>query len=807
MKKIGRISLLMTLLYLVTGCSEINLYDSEEKLEKENLEILDIKFAEDYKTFHVDVRLKDGVMFDNLVDLDKLEVVGIETRWDSQRLPDDVQPTWVNSKTVLSEEVTKRGLHTLVLVDLTLDEKRVEKQKVALKNLSTLFIHDNLFVAFMKENTVSETYPVTDYVFEHFFEPSPSGKKLYRSILSKKSEMAGGASAYFPVMKQDTVFPSLPASQKMLVVFSDGQTYQDNQPIDAQHFDLQQELMKVGKGQDASTVYYVHFGKDSDEDSDEETEEVENEAENMMKMLCRQTGGKYFQTFAMNVFLDQMLETKNHKAPDMRVNFTNPDYKVYNGNKRRLILECSLNDSLIMTGHIDFSRGSVYRPIIVNGTTTWEVIVQGAVIFVVLLSLIYLVLQYIVPRVRYELFKKKFVIKYTGKNMSSNNIQIDDSCYYCKSPFEIGEEIVVKCEHVMHKSCWDENGYKCPEYGRRCQSGSHYYNWRRIYDSRNASFYMNWLLMGIVAGFCSWYFFIVNVYRKLNYELLINNLFSSIGIDVTSEDVVSSLERFGYDIYYAPSYGFYICFFLTLFMSMLSSHGQWWWKRTAMVIGKAIVSALCGYFSFLIAIVVSMALHITGNDLLVDWIPWAINGFFVTFVVAYRTDIQLKKALLGAAFSVFFGLVSMYLWRYTQSAQIDTRDMLLLSNLIYSIGLSLSLAFYSPKSERYFLKVEGAVKTMEIALYKWMNSQSCNHCVTIGKSVDCNLQMSWDVNSAIAPVQAEILSSYGNIYLKPLEEGVFMDGKPLKVDKKIRLYHGTKFAIGQTIFTYVERDI
>jgi hypothetical protein len=149
----------------------------------------------------------------------------------------------------------------------------------------------------------------------------------------------------------------------------------------------------------------------------------------------------------------------------------------------------------------------------------------------------------------------------------------------------------------------------------------------------------------------------------------------------------------------------------------------------------------------------------------------------------------------------------MYLWNYSAHSHIDTRDLLLVSCLIYSIGLSASLAINYPHSERYFLKVEGPIKTMEIALYKWMNAQYVDRCVTIGKSVDCNLQMSWDINSAIAPKQALLKMIGGNIYLIPLENGVTFKGKHAILDKRLHLYHGDHFTIGQTKFTYVEHDV
>ena len=79
--------------------------------------------------------------------------------------------------------------------------------------------------------------------------------------------------------------------------------------------------------------------------------------------------------------------------------------------------------------------------------------------------------------------------------------------------------------------------------------------------------------------------------------------------------------------------------------------------------------------------------------------------------------------------------------------------------------------------------------------------------VTIGKSVDCTLQLSWDMMGSVAPVNAQICMSQGALCLIALEEGVYAGGKPVQLDKKIWLYHGKKFTIGNTTFTYVEKDL
>ena len=126
-----------------------------------------------------------------------------------------------------------------------------------------------------------------------------------------------------------------------------------------------------------------------------------------------------------------------------------------------------------------------------------------------------------------------------------------------------------------------------------------------------------------------------------------------------------------------------------------------------------------------------------------------LSGFVITLAVAYGTDIKLKKALVGAVISIIFGLGSMYLWSFAFNSQIDTREFLLLSYMIYCIGFAISVAATCPKSERYFLRVEGPIKEMDIALYKWMNATIRNKRVTIGKSVNCDLQMSWDYDRQV----------------------------------------------------------
>ena len=44
-------------------------------------------------------------------------------------------------------------------------------------------------------------------------------------------------------------------------------------------------------------------------------------------------------------------------------------------------------------------------------------------------------------------------------------------------------------------------------------------------------------------------------------------------------------------------------------------------------------------------------------------------------------------------------------------------------------------------------------------------------------------------------------------YLTALEEGIFVEGEAIVSGQTVRLYHGKSFTIGNTIFTYIEKDM
>ena len=158
------------------------------------------------------------------------------------------------------------------------------------------------------------------------------------------------------------------------------------------------------------------------------------------------------------------------------------------------------------------------------------------------------------------------------------------------------------------KSCWDENEYQCPEYGRQCKQGRHYYNSRNLFDPHNASFYLAWIIAGAFAGLIAWINFTANVHNNENL-LLVKLIYLIFGVDSGSPQITTLVEEYGSHLLFLPFYGLNIGFFLTFSLSLLTSHGRWLWKRTLQIIARSLIGGLFSYLSFFIGCVISIALY------------------------------------------------------------------------------------------------------------------------------------------------------------------------------------------------------
>jgi hypothetical protein len=255
-----------------------------------------------------------------------------------------------------------------------------------------------------------------------------------------------------------------------------------------------------------------------------------------------------------------------------------------------------------------------------------------------------------------------------------------------------------------------------------------------------------------------------------------------------------------------PELGLFMGFFLTLVLAMYAVRRQEVKRRLLTLLLRAIIGAIGSYFLFYFFRYIVLAFKMGTYSAFVDWIPWSLMALLIACCATVGTRVRLKKYVM--LITMVLGVLSMYMWSFliNGTALVDIRVLLLISCIFFAVGLAVSVAEMAPKSERYFLNVKGAMKEMDIALFKWFLNDP-QQVVTIGKSIDCSLQMSWDIKGLVAPVQCEIRMVGDAPRMTALEDGVIVGEKPLRVGKGVWLYHNTVFHIGDTTFTYIERDL
>ncbi len=787
----GRLLTLLTCLVALSGCDEdlSEIYDDLENEDTEKVEITSYKFSPNCK--YLDVFIKQNADMKPFVlnDSNRVSAEVYYGQKDIFNLTGNRYSKIRSFKEVGSQEVDSLKMKMLILIDLTLPQEIIDNEYYAVREIRNMFSERNLYLAFITPQGVSETIPATDGVMDSHFKYSGGNKFLFRAILTKTYEMASESSVFAE------------SQYDALVIFSDGVVYEGDIPIDPDHYNMQEQLIERGNELGKNDKYNLFFVKFTDvEVDDSET------ASNLMKLVCRESNGEYQDNFKWPTLKKAILSRFNLDIADYKLTLENADGMVFRGSNYRLNLQFNdaRADTLLTETQTRVRAGSVFKPIIVNGESLKQVILQGILWQILNIILLYLILQYLVPYIRYRRFLSKYVHKYTGNNMIFNDKQVGDTCYYCKGAFEEGEDIVVKCEHTMHLSCWEENDQHCTEYGRHCKTGSHYYNRANLSDPKNATFYMKWAIMSIIAGTVAWIVFLTTV---TNFTTnLLEEVFQFIyGVTPSSRGYQELLTDFGENFYQLPLFGLWISFFTTFFLSLLTVFNRERLHYYGECLLRAIVAGFGGWLSFGLVAVIGIIIGLSDNSFILAWLPWPLAGCIIALCVTWHTRIKFRK--YWVLISLLLGLISMALWTviYVDSV-VDFRGVLLFSHVLFSLGLGLAIAKEAPRSEHYFLRVDGSVKTMDVALYKWFRNNA-DEVVNIGRSVDCHLQLSWDINADIAPLHAEICRIHDRICLVPIEEGVTSEGKPLEKGEALPLYHGTQFTIGKTNFTYLEKDL
>ena len=230
----------------------------------------------------------------------------------------------------------------------------------------------------------------------------------------------------------------------------------------------------------------------------------------------------------------------------------------------------------------------------------------------------------------------------------------------------------------------------------------------------------------------------------------------------------------------------------------------------AKIIGLSIFSGIVGMLAFALgAYILGVLLSLVKTT----YIPWYCSlpayilfSIFVSLSLTVKSTIPVKSALLGGLCSAVIGFLVLYFSKFT-SDKMSWMNMLL-DFIIYGGGLGASLVTVRMLAEKYFLVIMNGVRAKtRIPIHKWMNATGGGQKVTIGMTVNCEIQMNWEKSNNVQKEHAQLFIDRERMLpmIKPLGPAVIYNNRvDLPVGKPTVLSNGDTFKIGDTMFKYIE---
>jgi hypothetical protein len=703
---------------------------------------------------------------------------------------------------ISSRKLVSNNLTIVILADqgMMLSEEDYMKVKEAIVTfVDALPEYVKVYITMMGTD-VTETervYPgesIRSYVRrDEMVEQSEEEKSIYASIISKIQEIANldEDECFYPDIPHNKELSSDTLSDKMLFILS-GKVEQDEDEDFFRDKLLFNNPDYLEIPEHLKAIYCVYFG-----------EELDQDMENEFNFMCHRTPeGRFYPQYSVDSLKYVLLGAIDSIAMDYRMYYSVEEKTTYNGQPLNLCLDI---DKVKAHGEKSYSMGSALRPIVLSPTEQpskkgWYVmILTGFLIGLGVIVLVYLIMQLLVPWLQYKWFRMKYVKKFKPSDVKDDGEEVVlQQCYYCKDNFQEGDLIVTKCKHTVHWECWEENHDRCPEYGlNSCKDGIYFYNKKHLFDERNSPYFTSWLLYGMAGGLISWLLFkLIRGFRFFrNLITWIVGLFEGENAPLVAGEYVQKILPL-------LMCGLIMGFVITFLFSYLIEFRKKTWKNMLVILARSIGNAIIGCLAFLLGAVVIIALGKSSNCWWIDWVPWLFFGISITWLLAKKSDIEFKEAFLGGLISAVLSFVVIY--GLGSSVPIVS----VLAFMIYAAGLGASIAVVHYTSENYYLHIEGPTKERDIAIYKWMNVAGGSNHVTIGSSPNCVIQMSWDPSDQIREKQVELYIDNDHPYCHALTDGTTYgnEQRVLKEGDSILLSHGSSFTIGNTKFTYIEKD-
>ncbi len=691
-----------------------------------------------------------------------------------------------------------------VLIDLSIPQGGKEQIYNIVGKLIESAPDSCVYLSFFGNNvTNSELVNVENYKsLKHKFTESSENKYFYSGIFSKLYEFSDEYSDLVSLIKAQEGYQKnheiknrakVNKDKNILFVFTEG----SKRPSD-EDLSFVEITEYIESAQMLPKVFALYYTEEGDELNIKKTLEGICTPRNVNGVEITEKKGKYLASNDMHQVLRNFEEVVNEASYDYAYRYKVGKDKIYS---RRVNYSAEWKGTDI--GSAEFSIGTAENPWPLREEETIDIVLKYLYAILIMFGTIaffFIIAKIIVPLIRSKIFASKYYKKYVVEPNISRRI-----CPYCKQDIQPGAKIVAKCKHIMHLSCWIQNGYKCAEYGQNCKDGiQKHIDWKDLFTI-NSLKDCSQTISGIVAGFISWIiyeFFGRGFFDGLS-ELIVNMCYGKdAGISTLYVDCLNKTSAF-------LTIGLLLGFFLSLIFRYNDEYKKKDLKIWTKIIGLSLLTGIIGLVAFAIG---ACILCVLLSVLDITYIPWYCSfpaylmfSISVSLALIIKSTIPVKSALLGGLCSAIIGFIVLYC--SSRATHTNGWMNLLLDFIIYGGGLGASLVTVRMLAEKYFLIIQNGVRAgQKIPIHKWMNA---GNMVSIGMTGECEIQMNWEKSNKVAKIHVQLFIDQDRQLpmIKPLATGVIYNNRAeLPVGKSSVLSNGDTFKIGDTIFLYKENE-
>lgn len=723
---------------------------------------------------------------------------------DDKFIPQDhSEISFVNSGQRIPSEYTFS-----VLVDLSIPQSGKDQIYNTVARLIESAPDSCVYLSFFGDNvTSSNVVTKSNYKYQkEKFSKQSENKYFYSGLYSKLLEFSDNTTVKDSLLKVENGYvkntsiaskAKINTDKNILFVFTEGSKRpSDEDLIFNDVVEYQGALSHV-----VPKVIALYYTEEGEEPSIENTLKGICAPRNLNGNLIPEREGKYLPSNDIVQVLKNFEEVVNDAMFDFSFKYKVDDSQNYS---RIVKYNGEWKGSDIGVG--EFSIGTAERSWPIREEKASDVALKYLYALIVTLATIaffFAIAKILIPYIRSKSFAVKYYKKYVPEANVSRRI-----CHYCKQDIQPGQFVVTKCKHIMHVFCWQQNGYKCAEYGQNCKTGiQSHIEWKELFTLNSLKDCYQ-TISGIVAGFISWILYELfgrGCFNGISESIV--NLFYNENTDTTTLylDCINKTSAF-------LTIGLLLGFFLSLIFRYNDEYKKKDLKVWGKIIGLSLLTGVIGMTAFAIgANLMCLLLTALGTT----FIPWYCSlpayllfSISVSLALTIKSTIPVKSALIGGLCSALIGFIVLY----CSSRANNTSGWMnmLLDFIIYGGGLGASLVTVRMLAEKYFLIIQNGVRAgQKIPIHKWMNATGGGNKVSIGMTGECEIQMNWEKSNKVAKEHAQLFIDYDKQLpmLKPLATGVIFNTRAeLPVGRPSVLSNGDNFKIGDTIFLYQETE-